>query len=148
MSEKKIKLQFHELIDNETLLYAHDKWEEHQGYHKQLVRALNIIKASIHDAHEPNQTAWLNSLIPDYATKKEFDDEVIPLYIKCGTLYEELTERQQNILYMFICQDMKLNEVAKYFDISSPGVIKTLKLIQKKAIKIFGKDYFKGGFSE
>jgi DNA-directed RNA polymerase specialized sigma subunit len=128
---------YHELIDNETLLEAHENYVEHQSVHKEKVRILNVIKAAVHDAHEPNETPWINNLRNDYAEEEEFN-AAVKVYVKTGNLYESLTERQAVVLYLYLCADMKLNEIAQHLQISSPGVIKNIKLIQKKARKLFG----------
>lgn len=125
------------IIDNKTLLDAHDKFEEAQAENKHTSLVFEIVRAAIVDEHDNPSPSELESLKSYYETDPEsFEEEALPIYMTTTQLYENLTERQCNILYKYVVEKFRVKDIANYYSISAPGVIKTIQLIQKKALKL------------
>lgn len=127
------------LIDNMALVEGETKLEEAQVENKHTSLVLEIVQAAIIDSGNNNTTSpsELDNIKSYYETDPlAFEEEALPIYLATTKLYDDLTERQCKILYKYVVERYRVVDIANYYNISAPGVLKTIKLIRKKALKL------------
>ena len=101
---------------------------------KLIEREFKAVQAGILDGYMKDMNARFE--LGKYFTSTDEYIHFYNIYLKAQELFIACTDKQQLVLYLLVCKKKKLCECAKELDISSPGVLKHLQLIQKRALKL------------
>ena len=124
------------LLDNKNLIIGQERLEKAQINGKKIQEKIEIVQAALLDSRNGNDgKSKLAELKEFYLDTDEFL-EALNLYIVVSDLWIQLTEKQQTIIHLFICERKRIIDIALELNISDPAVIKHLTLIKRKSKKL------------